>query len=867
VEGIAAGPSSIAHYKITAKLGEGGMGEVYRATDTKLGREVAIKILPDALAQFPDRLARFAREARVLASLNHPNIAAIYGVEERALVMELVEGPTLEERIAQGPIPFDEALPIARQVAEALEYAHEHGVTHRDLKPANVKLAGSQTGAAGRVKVLDFGLAKAAADERPPLDPESASTVTREATVAGVVMGTPAYMSPEQAQGKPTDRRTDIWSFGMVLAEKRLPLATLIAAEADLTSLPPDTPPGIRRLLRRCLTRDPLQRLQWIGEARVSIEQAIEHPEAEEPTVAAPARQGMGYWLPWALAAAGILAAATLGWMRLRERPAPAAVARFDVALPPKTTYVNGPRISPDGSKALMWLREQSGGWRYYVYSVPTGEFHVLTGTEQAGGAGWAPDSGSIVFNTGTELRKLDLASGANITLANNAGGGAAAWGADGAILYHDADGDISRVGAEGGESRKVLRRGAGENPYNPSARLLDGRQFLFSFARGASDWETRVGYLRGGGVRPLLRAATPGLYAGGGYVMFIRGSTLMAQPFDARRGVLSGSPAAVVGVGGPTADRTFAVSESGVLMFRAGVAAPIQNMTWFDRAGRSLGAVGDPDAYSNPALSPDGNRLAVAIGDPGARLRDIWVFDLMRGTRSRLTFDPKDDFNPVWSPDGQSIAFSSDRKGHRDIYRKPASGTGEDELLIQSNEEKNLEDWSRDGQRLFLNVQTPGAGDDIYSYSLAERKLEKFVATRFTEDKAHPSPDGHWLAYRSNESGETQVYIQPFPPTGGKWQVSTKGGDEPQWRADGKELFYVAGDVITAADIKTAGNGIQIGVPHALFQTKLENATRRNRYLATADGQRFLVLVPEDQREPPGFTVIVNWPSLLPRK
>jgi Tol biopolymer transport system component len=825
---------------------------VWRATDTKLGREVAVKLLPDAFAQVADRLARFTHEAQVLASLNHPGIAAIYEVEERALIMELVEGPTLEARITQGPVPLEEALEIARQVAEALEYAHERGVVHRDLKPSNIKLTLD-----GRVKVLDFGLAKAAGN-----DSGDGATVTA-ATIVGVVLGTPAYMAPEQAQGRPADRRVDIWAFGVVLIE----MLTGRRPGLDWSGLPPEMPAAVRRLARLCLNRDPRQRLQSIGDARVLIEEVLAGRDVEDAATAVDkGPRGVRAWLPWAAAAAGIVAAGVLGWMRLHEQPERGAVARFDVAIP-KTTVLLGPRMSPDGSKALIYVRDEMGS-HLKVYDLPTGELRSVPGMEGASTASWSPDSRYLAVSRSTGLQRVELASGSSVLLAN-VKAWRSAWSPKGVIVYVDEPGDIWRIGADGGEPQVLLRHPAGGAPYIPVDFLPDGEHFLFYAGLiGSQTYETRIGSLGGGTSALPVRADSFVQYAAPGYLLFVRGSTLLAQPCDPKTLKPGGSPTPLAVVGAPNDSRDFSASNNGVLGFHSGGDYTTRTMTWFDRSGRALGTVGDPDTYTNPALSPDGNLLAVGIGDQGAGQRDIWVFDLPRGTKSRLTFDPGDDLNPVWSPDGRYIAFSSGRRGHRDLYRKLASGTGAEELLAESATNKAAEDWSRDGRYLFFNYAVAAGNSDIYFYSFSDRTSQRYLATPLAEEQAHLSPDGHWLAYRSNESGTIQIYIQPFPATGGKWQVSTTVGSDPQWRADGKELYYIAGQSLMAVDVQPAGDSPRIRVPHKLFDTRVAPGTTRNRYVATSDGQRFLVLAPKDEAAaPPAFTVLMNWQGLLPGK
>ena len=890
------GPLPIAHYTITSKLGEGGMGEVWRATDTKLGREVAIKILPDAFAQSADRLARFAREARVLASLNHPNIAAIYGVEERALIMELVEGPTLAERIAKGAVPVDEALPIARQIAEALEYAHERGVVHRDLKPANVKLAPD-----GRVKVLDFGLAKAMANEPMSGSSEASPTLTMQATMAGVIMGTAAYMSPEQARGKPVDRRADIWAFGVLLMEMLTggrmyggetvsdTLASVIKDTPDLSKLPAETPAAIRRLLRQCLEKDPLWRLQSIGDARVAIKEAeSEPPPAPEVPAVGPhsaANSRAGNRLLWPATAAAALFAvgfAALAFVHFREKPAEAPVGRFEIPPPTGTSFavsagVPVPSIvSPDGRRVVFTAVSADGKHQLWVRSLDAVAAQPLPGTEGGVAAFWSPDSRAIGFGAEHKLKKIDASGGPPLTLADAPALRGGSWSSQGVIVFApDSSGSgLMRVSSAGGAASPATKLEPGETTQRQPWFLPDGRHFLFeSGASGGDHVTVRIGSLDSTANSALMDANSGAIYAQG-YLLFLRGSTLMAQPFAAQRLALSGEAA-------PLAEHVqhafnpigamglFSASTSGLLAYHAGSDTGTLRLTWVDRTGKRLSTAGDPGNLGAMQLSPDLKSAAVQVTE-GSNT-DIWLYDLARALRTRFTFDPTLDQSPVWSPDGRSIVFQSNRKGHFDLYRRAADGSGAEELLYADGSDKRPGSWSSDGKYLLYDATGgPKTGRDVWVLPLAAgSKPYPLVETQFDEVNPQFSPDGRWVAYQSNEwSHGGDIYVIPFHleggPAGGKRQVSTAGGVLARWRRDGKELFYVApGGKLMAVEVDGKGASFEPGKETALFGGMITGSGFL--YDAAPDGKSFLaVLPPEQTTDAQPITVVQNWAAGL---
>jgi serine/threonine protein kinase len=853
------------------------MGEVYRAHDTKLNRDVALKVLPPEFAGNPERMGRFKREAQLLASLNHTSIAAIYGLEEcngvSALIMELAEGATLADRISHGPIALDEALSIAWQIAEALEAAHERGIIHRDLKPANVKVTPE-----GIVKVLDFGLAKALEGEAKETDGSSNSpTLTATATEAGVILGTAAYMSPEQARGSPLDKRCDIWSFGVVLFEmlsgKKLfagktiadTLAAVLRAETDWNILPGDTPASIRTLLRRCLTKEPKQRLQAIGEARIAIAEYLADPKgASVPeTVAVADRHKLRESVGWSIAIVFILATLTLGVLYFRQVPAEAPETRLEVVTPP-TSEPSSLAISPDGSH-LTFVASTGGQPRLWLRPLGVVASQPLPGTEGATYPFWSADSKSIGFFAGDKLKRIDIAGGSPQVLASAPFGLGGAWNGDGVIVFAPSPwSPLYRVPASGGDPIAITRLDSTRRMACVFPQFLpDGRHLLFL------GWGTEQGIylasLDSAETRRLIAGDAPATYAAPGYLLFTRQGTLFAQRFDAKRGQLTGDPVSV-------ADDVlgFSVSKTGMLAYRTAGGANHHQLAWFDRAGKEAGTIGAPDANDllNPELSPDGRRVAVWRTVQGNE--DLWLIDTERGVPRRFTFDPASDGYPIWSPDGSRIAFGSDRKGAIwNLYQKASSSAGGDELLLESSLAKFPRDWSMDGRfLLFVQVDPRTLGDLWVLPLFGERKPFPFVNTSFQESHGQFSPDCRWVAYISNESGRFEVYVQPFPGPGGEWQVSTGGGIEPRWRRDGKELFYIAPDSkLMAVPIQGAGQTLEAGAPVALFQTRIVGGSQNlqgQQYAVAPDGQRFLINTAVDEATASPITIVTNWARAL---
>jgi serine/threonine protein kinase/Tol biopolymer transport system component len=852
----------IGPYIIEGRIGSGGMGEVYRATDTRLRRPAAVKTLPAVYAQDPGWLSRFQAEARVLASLNHPGIAAIYALEDSsipALAMELVEGPTLADRIARGPVPLVEALEIARQIAEGLEYAHEKGVIHCDLKPANIKLAPD-----GSVKILDFGLAKAAGE-----------IAGGSAGRAGEIFGTPNYMAPEQAQGFAFDRRADIWSFGAVLFEmltaRRLfpqngaaALALVAAAEPAWCDLPSATPPGIRRLLERCLTRDPKQRLRDIGEARIAIDGA----RAEREDWAGPRINR------WRFAAA-VLAVALAGFLSVwgwrqatRAAPLPSLGAvHLRIPFPEESGPWPDPSApnavpSPDG-KRLAFIATRQGHNALWLRPLDSAVSQRVENTEDAFLPFWSPDGKSLGFFANGQLRRIPAAGGAPQTLCAANGYGGAAWSEAGVILFPDGE-HLMRVPENGGDAVPETRAQSGERELLWPQFLPDGKHYLYLASNGSSQGTIFVQELGSSARTPVLETPWRAIYASG-RLLFARRRMLLAQPFDLKTFRLYGDAAPLAPhINTESGGRNTAASAStnGVLAYRDDEAPP--RLTWHDRTGRIVGTVGFPGEFSGPAISPDGSWLAVAVRLPATEKRDIVLFDLLREGSLRMTTDPADDMNPTWSPDGRRIAFTSDRRGRRETFVRSPFGTSAEELISSDpGGGENIDDWSPDGRAIALET-FPGK-QHISMLSVETARIEPYTSEG--EHRARFSPDGEWVAYQSGESGRKEVFVQPYPATGAKWQISTGGGFQPQWRGDGKELFYCYESHptrIMAVDIATRNGELHAGTPHVLFSARMI-LDGRNGWTVTRDGKRFLVVLQQKDAAASGsIPVLFNWPALL---
>jgi eukaryotic-like serine/threonine-protein kinase len=880
--------SKLAHYEITSHLGSGGMGDVYQATDSKLARSVAIKFLPEAFSHDSGRIERFEREARVLASLSHSNIAAIHGLEEsedrKFLVMELVEGETLAERIKRGPIPVDESLGLAKQICEALEAAHEKGIVHRDLKPANVKITPD-----GRVKVLDFGLAKAFANEPSPIPGREgfskSPTLSMAATSAGVILGTAAYMSPEQAKGRQVDKRTDIFAFGSVLYEmltgsaafegEDVPdiLGAVLKSEPDWTRLPADVPLRIRELLRLCLQKDVKKRRSDAADVRIDIEQALAEP-ALAATVVTPARKPRER-IAWAIAAVALIAAAALlAAPYFVPAPAPLAASRFLIELPPDANILSGtlaspfPTVSPDG-RYIVFAAQSGGAVRLWLRPVGSLSAQPIAGTDGIAPTNsnpfWSADSRFIGFFAAGKLKKVAVGGGPPQILCD-AGGDAIAgtWNQDDVILFENS-GSIHRVAATGGISApvrvpdKLKDAGTYKFPYF----LPDGRHFLYLAA--GSKPEVWAGALDAADDKSLFATNSRVLYAAPSHLLFMRDGTLMAQPFDARNLSLTGDVfpiAEQIAFSAGNGGAAFSASTNGTLVYRANAAAATTELTWFDRSGKNLGIVRANGNFQQPRLSPDQDRVVVSKRDGGNG--DIWLIDLLRGTSSRFSFDPGDDQWPIFSADGKQIAFASARGGAWGLYMKSADGGGAEELIHKvEGSTAYVDSWSSDGKVLLYDTVLPPTGRDTFALSMTgERKSIPVVNDKFTQQGARLSPDGRWMLYGSDESGRLEIYVQAFPPSGGKWQVSVDGASATvgNWRGDGREIVFQAVDgKMMAVDVKL-GATFEAGIPRALFQ--VPGPVIGNRFAMSSDAQRFLFPLAPQTGDRAALTTVLNWAS-----
>jgi eukaryotic-like serine/threonine-protein kinase len=879
--------SYLGPYEIVSALGAGGMGEVYRARDPRLKRDVAIKILPQVFATDADRLARFQREAEVLASLNHPNIATIHGVEDangmRALVMELVEGETLADRIGRGSIPIDEALAIAKQIAEALEAAHEQGIVHRDLKPSNVKVRPD-----GTVKVLDFGLAKLADSTRSTANPATLSlspTITSPAVVSGVgvLLGTAAYMSPEQARGIPADRRSDLWAFGCVLYEMltrtrafdgpdvTAVLARVLEREPDWSLLPRDVSSSVQRLLRRCVQRDRTRRWQSAGDLRVELDEARSEPTPQTTQHTARATSTRERVLV-AIAAVAVVAAGGVVWLNTQNPGPSPIVTRFDVATPPTTTATSF-AVSPDGRR-LAYVATTEAQSRLWVRPLNETSARALPGTEGATYPFWSPDARAIGFFAEGKLKRLNVEGGTPQVLADAPFGRGGAWNTDDVIVFTpDANffrttSVLMRVPASGGASVPITHLTDNERSHRWPQFLPDGHRFLFFSAMAAPDVQgAYLGSLDGGEPKRVLASDTSAAFVPPDRLLFVRGDVLMAAQFDPNNGTLAGETQPIaqpVGVDEGTFSGMFSVSP-GVLAYRATGGGQRRQLVWMDRTGKVLETMGatDDNGLSSPALDPTGHRIAVIR--TVLHNIDVWLLDASRGTPARFTFDPAPEGVSVWSPDGRRMVYIAYRGAGVALYEKSATGAGS-ERMVAADTGFPLS-WSSDGRLVLYSRADVKTGVDLWALPMTgEPKPFAIMRTAMDQRGGEFSPDGRWLAYESNESGRFEVYVQSFPEAGGKWQASSAGGTQVRWRRDGRELYYVAPDgrlMAVSVEANSDGKTLNFGVPMSLFQTRLATGANvipgRPEYAVAPDG-RFLMNAIVDDTPPSPITVVVNW-------
>lgn len=880
---------TIAHYRITGKLGEGGMGEVYRAMDTKLGREVAIKILPEAFAADADRMARFTREAQVLASLNHPNIAAIYGVEDRALVMELVEGETLK-----GPLPLKTALDYSRQIIDALESAHEKGIVHRDLKPANIKITPE-----GNLKVLDFGLAKAG--EEPVSVAGSATispTLTIAATKAGMIMGTAAYMAPEQARGSPVDRRADIWAFGAVLYEMlsgRMAfegatisdvLAAVLTKDPDWSALPPSTPSNIRRLLSLCLAKDRKQRLQAIGDARILFSENREEPPSR-------ARTGLPWWAPWGFAAVAAVLAAVLAavalWQASRAAGTPVdrPLVRLDLDMGPGVTLASAVGanviLSPDGSR-LVFVAEDSMSTRHlFTRRLDQPAPAELPGTGGAFSPFISPDGEWVAFFAEGKLKKTAFAGGAPVVLCDAPNPRGGAWGEDGNIIAElDIRGPLSRISSQGSAPASLtqLDKGRGELSHRWPQLLPGGKAVLFTSHINPTGFETAsiaVLDLTNNRKKMLPLTGTSGRYAPSGHVLYVNGATLYAAKFDANRLELLGPPAPVIDrvmYSRLTGAAEFDVSQMGTMVYRVGgreSGRPTIQWLWPD--GRTVPLLAKPGEYLFPRVSPEGARVTFTSSE-GSRT-NVWLYDRQRDTLGRLTYGLGYDSSPVWTPDGQFVVFYS----QGGIFFRRADGAGKTELLTSSKNSQYPSSFTKDGKWLAFAEANPATSWDIWTVPvqteagrLRAGKPQPVLNTHFSEMYPAFSPDGRWLAYASNENGKFDVFVRAFPESGARWQISNNGGDKPVWSPNGHELLFRAeSGHVMAATYRWSGDSFVADKPRFWSQKITADVGFASNFDIAPDGKSVVALIApesgEDERDRGRVVFVQNFFDELRRR
>lgn len=892
----------IGPYEIVSPLGAGGMGEVYRARDKRLGRDVALKVLPEAFASDSQRMVRFEREAKVLASMNHPNIAALFGFEEsdgaRALVMELVEGPMLAERIKQGPLAIEEALPIAKQIAEALEYAHERGIIHRDLKPSNVKLTED-----GQVKLLDFGLAKALEGETSEEELQNSPTLSVAATRAGVMLGTAAYMAPEQARGKRVDRRADIWAFGCVLYEMLTGrgafdgettsdiLACVIRADPDWALLGGSVPPRLRELIRRCLQKDPKQRLQAIGEARIVVEAAIAGTSWEAASSAQATSQAQSSWrraLPWTIAATGVAASLVLSGLYLSDRRRePRPVMRASLLLPEPLSGVFSANpgspfaLSPDGAQ-LVFVAEPTGkSAQLYLRPLDQQTATPIADTEEAIQPFFSPDGQWVGFFTHGKMRKASLHGGPATVLCDALIPHGASWGNDDTIIYAPNLGSgLMRISSAGGAPQTLTTPDVKQKELSHRwPQVLPGNKavlFTIQLSTQVSYDDAHIGLLslETGKWRTLIEGGSYARYVPSGHIVYAHAGSLLAAPFDLAGLKITG-PAVPAQEGVITTSATsggaeYDVTESGLLAYVPGSARPPERaLVWVDRQGNAKELPAPVNSYVTPRISPDGKLLAVQILRGGSQ--DIWIYEFARNTLTRFGFS--ESAVPVWTPDGRRLIYRR-RTPSFSLLSKSADGSGTEETLLG----KDFGDpgaapfsVSPDGKTLLFGRYGSAGATETDALSLdGSGRVQPFLQSTFNQSQARFSPDGRWVAYTSNESGRQEIYVQPFPATGGKWMISTDGGSYPVWARNGREIFFRNDDRIMTVPVETQP-AFRAGTPQMLFRgggylavgTYLTNGN----YDVAPDGQHFLMIkekeAPASSKE---LSIVLHWTDELER-
>jgi Tol biopolymer transport system component/predicted Ser/Thr protein kinase len=897
---IAAG-TRLGSYEVLAQIGAGGMGEVYRARDTRLNRIVAIKVLPTHLADRSELRERFEREAKTIASLNHPHICTLHDIGQQDgidfLVMEYLEGETLAQRLLKGSLPLEQVLRYAIEIADALDKAHRKGVTHRDLKPGNIMLTKSGT------KLLDFGLAKLKQEVAPANVPLSdLPTANDPLTAEGSIVGTMQYMAPEQLEGKEVDARTDIFAFGVVVYEmatgKRAfegkSQASLIAAILEkeppaMSSLQPMTPPALDRVVKRCLAKDPDDRWQTARDLEVELKWIAEGSSqvALDPTAPTKGIRALGlraliFGLGTLLLGAAITALAV--W-NLRPLP-PQPVSRLVVNLPPGQRLAgldSGPAVafSPDGTR-LVYVARQDVTQQLYLRAVDSLEAKPIPGTEGSVNPFFSPDGQWLGFFAGGKLKKISVSGGAALTLGDTAIPSGASWGSQGVIAFAPTNVSVlQQVPDAGGTPQSLTRLQKGENSHRWPEFLPGSGAMLFAAGTGGftfANAQVAVQSVRTGERRNLIQGATQPRYAPSGHLVYAQGGSLMAVPFDPQRLTATGAAVPVVeGVLQSTfgGDAQYSFSSTGSLVYIPGSVQSAQSkLVWVSRNGAEQPLAAPMRAYQYPRLSHDGQRVAVGIAEQGIQ---VWLYDLSRETLTRLTFEGNLNQYPTWTPDGKRIAFQSNKEGPGNLFWQLADGSGGLERLNTSEYLQAPHSWSPDGQLLALIEVNPTTGVDIWVLRMGDpspgsgqvRKAQPFLRTPFNEGAARFSPDGRWLVYISDESGRAEIYVQSYPGPGGKWQISTEGGTEPVWNPNGRELFYRNGDKMMAVDIATQPS-FAAGRPRVLFEGQYQpTTTTPPNYDVSADGQRFLMLKPSEQMQvaPTQINVVLNWFEELKQK
>jgi eukaryotic-like serine/threonine-protein kinase len=871
-------------YELLAPVGAGGMGEVYRAKDTRLDRTVAVKVLPSHLSSSAESRQRFEREAKTISQLSHPHICALYDVGNQDgvefLVMEYLEGETLSDRLLKGPLAFDQVLRFGIEIADALDKAHRQGIVHRDLKPGNVMITKSG------VKLLDFGLAKAVA----PVGRSSGASLTAlptqagtDLTAEGTILGTFQYMAPEQLEGKEADGRTDIFAFGCVLYEMATgqkafsgkSQASLISSimgsqPPAISSVAPMTPPAFDRVVRTCLAKDPDDRWQTAHDVMLELKWVAEGGSAAGLPAPVVAKRRNRERLAWSVAGllAVVAAAAVVGY--LQRTPPAAQPVRASILPPPGTLFnpIDGPvALSRDGRRMAFAAADADGiGW-LWVSSLDSGETQKLDGTRDPYDPFWSPDGRFVGYGVPAGLFKFEVPSGPAQKIADMADGRGCTWNRENVILFERSGASpIFRVSASGGPIEQVttLDQSRGERGHWRPQFLPDGRHFLyFARAEPAQNSGVYVGSLDSKERKRVLDQEVPASYAEPGYLLSIRESVLMAQAFDPKRFRVSGEPVVIgrsvqyVATWGSAA---FSTSDNGVLAYQ-GSSPAARQLVWFDRSGRRVATLGQDAEYADdPRISPDGSRVATKRIDAATRSADLWIYEVSRGIGSRFTFDAARESSPVWSADGKRLFFSSNKAGIGDIYEKAASGAGPETLLLKSDLWKEPLDVSPDGRWLAFQLADPRTKTDIWLLSLSgDRKATPLIATPFREGESRFSPDGRWLAYTTDETGKPEVVLQPFPPTGEKWQVSTNGGRSPRWTAGGDELVYFEPPEMRKIVAIRRAPSFQVSAPKDLFATPHPQGSDVSR-----DGKRLLLNVRAAETAPTPMTLVLNWTSGL---